>query len=49
MPQEFLKFEVLKLSCMPEIERLGHRQGEHRVQMETGDTDVTDCSSVRAH
>ena len=30
----------LKLPCVPEIEGLGHRQGEHRVLMETGETRV---------
>lgn len=30
----------LKLPCVPEIEGLGHRQGEHRILMETGETRV---------
>ena len=39
------KLGVLKLSHMPEIKKLGHRQGEPRVQTETGDTSRgLDCS-----
>ena len=46
---EFLKFGVLKLSHTPEIKKLRHRQGEHRVLMETGSTRrVIDFSSVKA-
>lgn len=41
---ESVNFEVLKLSHIPEIKKtkqkkkLGHGQGEHRVQMKTRDT-----------
>ena len=43
-----LKFGVLKLSHVPEIKKLGYRQCEHRVLMETWDKrGVIDCSSAR--
>ena len=45
-PWESLKFGVLKLSHLPEIKKLGHRLGEHRV--ETAETGVLDGSSVKA-
>ena len=35
MPWESLKFRVLKLSYVPELKKLGYRQGECKVLMET--------------
>ena len=51
---ESLKFAIMKLSCAPEVKKqqqqLIHRQGEHRLLMETGDTrGVIDCSSLSPH
>lgn len=38
--QESLKFGVLKLSRVPEIRKIEHRQGEYRVLTETRETRV---------
>ena len=48
-PQESLNVGVLKFSHKTKIKNLRHRQGTFKFLTETGDTNVIDCSSVRAH
>ena len=50
MPQEFAGFGDSKWSHkLGEIETLGHRLCKHKVWMETRETGVMDCFSLRAH
>ena len=49
LPQKSEGFGDSKWGGMPEIERLGHRPGEHGEQPETREAGVIDCFSLRAH
>ena len=46
--QKSVKCGDSKWGHTPEIKTIGHRLGEHRVLMETGETEGIDCFSVRA-
>ena len=47
-PQESAGFGESKQSCVPVIEMLSHRLGEHGVELETRETGVIDCFFLRA-
>ena len=48
-PQEPAGFGDSKRGRVPDPEMLSHRLGEHGVRMETRETGVTDCFSLKAH